>query len=349
MRIYKGRDYKYRIRTPIKEKNISSEYLHLANALKTLVDTEGQEIYRDISKLEGSLSSAIQAQHILMLKSITSQINILISNERFVDEETITEQMYCSLLREGYSRNIIIGILYAVFFSLNKTLKLSNTERKKLRGKDTFTYQKDATVIVNNDNVEEIKARIEQDDNNARVEFGRQILSGKIESYKGRITYAKGLVNEGLNYGSGNAARILGTDSLIEANNRLIPNDDYSRAYEYYTIYGAVAEGNGLKTSQTNIVDILNLGIYNRKMLVNYLVVAILCSLSFFIPTILDVLHLNVALSMPIAIGIVFSVLEIAVVIVGGLVRYFKPFFTQSWIFFLQILIWFVAMIIMIP
>ena len=91
MKIFEGRDYKYQIRRPIKEKHISSEYVKLANALKTLVDSEGQGVYSDTTKLEGYVSYAISLQHIAMISVIAPQINMLLSEERFVDEETVTE------------------------------------------------------------------------------------------------------------------------------------------------------------------------------------------------------------------------------------------------------------------
>lgn len=350
MRIFKGKDYKYLVRKPIKEKNISAEYVRLAKALKSLVDTEGQGVYVDATKLEDAVPPSISAQHIKMITTITPQIRTLLSNERFVDDETVTEQMYCALMRAGYSRNIISGLLYAVFFSLNKTLRLSGIERQKLRGEDVFSYQNDATVNVNDNNLEEIKSRIEQDDNNAKVELGVAILNGKLEKVVSVVSeeYAKRLLEEGLNHGSGKAAQVLGDNKLVHAVNMPFLNDNFSKAYEYYTIYGAVPSNNPT-VSHSRIIDVLNLGLFHQKMIFNYIVTAILFSISFFIPHLLSLLNLSTALVVPIKDCVILALFEMITVIVAAVVRYLRPFFTQGWIVFLQFLIWFIAMIIMIP
>ena len=347
MRIFKGKDYKYLVRKPVKEKNISAEYVRLAKALKSLVDTEGQGVYADVTKLEDSVPSAISAEHVKMITTIAPQIRTLLSNERFVDDETVTEQMYCALMRAGYSRNIISGLLYAVYFSLNKTLRLSGIERQKLRGEDVFSYQYDAPVNVNDNNLEEIKSRIEQDDNNAKVELGVAILNGKLEKVVSE-EYAKRLLEEGLNHGSGKAAQVLGDNKLVHAVNMPFLNDNFSQAYEYYTIYGAVPSTNPA-VSHSRIIDILNLGLFHQKMMLNYIVTAILFSVSFFIPHVLSLLNLSTALVVPIKDCVILSLFEMTTVIVAAVVRYIRPFFTQGWVVFLQFLIWFIAMIIMIP
>ncbi len=347
MRIFEGKDYKYRVRKPLKEKNVPAEYVRLAKTLKSIVDTKGQGVYSDTSMLAADDSSAISPQHVKMIVTITPQICMLLSNESFIDDETIIEQMYCCLLRAGYSRNIIAGLLYAVFFSLNKTLKLSNIERKRLRGDDTFSYQSEATVKVNDDNLDEIKALIEQNDTNAMVEFGTAILNGKLEKVRNE-GYAKRLLEEGLNHGSGMAAQVLGDNNLVHAINASISNDYYSKAYEYYTVYGAITSKSP-RVSHSRIIDILNLGLFNQKMLFNYIVTAIIFSFSFFVPYLLTLLNLNTPLMISVKSCVILTFFEMMTVVIGAVVRYVRPFLTQGWIILLQFLIWFIAMIIMIP
>ncbi len=347
MRIFEAKDYKYRVRKPLKEKNVSVEYVRLAKALKNIVDTEGQGVYSEVAKLSADDSSSISPQHIKMIDTITPQISMLLSNERFIDDETIIEQMYCGLLRAGYSRNIIKGLVYAVFFSLNKTLKISNTERKKLSGDDIFSYQSESTVIVNDDNLDEIKSHIEQNDTNTMVELGTAILSGKLEKIKNE-GYAVRLLEEGLNHGSGKAAQVLGDNNLVHAINASISNDYYSKAYEYYTAYGAITS-NSPRISHSRIIDILNLGLFHKKMLFNYIVTAVIFSLSFFVPYMLALLDLNIPLMISVRSCAIFTIIEMMTVVIGAVVRYVRPFFTQGWIMFLQFFIWFIAMIIMIP
>lgn len=347
MRIFEGKDYNYRVRKPLKERNVPAEYVRLAKALKNKVDTEGQRVYFDTNSFAADDSSSISPQHIKMIATITPQISMLLSNESFIDDETIIEQMYCGLLRAGYSRNLIVGLLYAVFFSLNKTLKLSSIERKRLYGDDIFSYQSDATVKVSDDNLDEIKARIEQNDTNAMVEFGTAILNGKLEKVKNE-GYAKRLLEEGLNHGSGKAAQVLGDNNLVHAINASISNDYYSKAYEYYTVYGAIT-GNSPRVSHSRIIDILNLGLFHKKMLFNYIVTAIIFSLSFFVPYLLSLLKLNTLLMISVRSCVILTVFEMMTVVIGAVVRCVRPFLTQGWIIFLQCLIWFIAMIIMIP
>ena len=78
VRIFEGKDYTYRIRKPVKAKHTSSEYVKLAKALKTLVDTEGQGVYSDTKKLENAVSSEIMSQHIKMNTKIAPNISILL-------------------------------------------------------------------------------------------------------------------------------------------------------------------------------------------------------------------------------------------------------------------------------
>lgn len=347
MRIFEGKDYNYRVRKPLKERNVPAEYVILAKALKNKVDTDGQRVYFDINSLAADDSSSISPQHIKMIATITPQISMLLSNESFIDDETIIEQMYCGLLRAGYSRNTIIGLLYAVFFSLNKTLKLSGIERKRLYGDDIFSYQSDSTVKVSDDNLEEIKARIEQNDTNAMVEFGTAILNGKLEKVRNE-GYAKRLLEEGLNHGNGKAAQVLGDNNLVHAINASISNDYYSKAYEYYTVYGAITS-NSPRVSHSRIIDILNLGLFHKKMLFNYTVTAIIFSLSFFVPYLLSLLNLNTVLMISVRSCVILTAFEMMTVVIGAVVRYVRPFLTQGWIILLQCLIWFIAMIIMIP
>lgn len=346
VKIFEEKDYKYHIRKPIKEKYISLEYVRLAKALKVLVDTEGTRVYGDTVKLGKSVSSEILPKHIKMITVIVPQINILLSNERFIDDETVTEQMYCSLLRNGYSRNIIIELLYAVFFSLNKTLKLSGIERKKLHGDDTFSYHQEETVNVDDNNIFRVKKRIQEDDSNAKVGMGIAILNGKVKKeFNGE--YARQLLEEGLNHGSGKAAQVLGDDKFVHAMHTPFLNDYYSKAYEYYTIYGAISNNNPIG-SHNRIIDILNLGHYHKKMLLNYLMTAVIFSLSVFVLYLLNLLNLNTPLDISIKGCVILTFFEIMTVAVGAVVRYFRPFFTQGWVVFLQFLIWFIALAAMI-
>ena len=263
--------------------------------------------------------------------------------------------MYCALLRKGFSRNIIVGLLYAIFFSLNKTLKLSGAEKKKLYGNDTFVYQRDASITVNNNNIDEVEALIKQGNNNAKVELGTAILNGNIEKYSGtdgangvlNQEHAKRLLEEGLNHGSGKAAQVLGDNKLVYARNMPFSHDYYSKAYEYYTIYGAISNNNP-SVSHSRIIDILNLGLFHQKMMFNFIVSAILFSLSFFIPFFLSLLNINTALNISIKGCVMLTLFEMLTVVIGAVVRYIRPFFTQGWIVFLQFLIWFIAMIVMI-
>lgn len=350
MRIFSGKDYTYRMRKTFKRSKVSAEYLQLANSLKSLVDNEGQDIYFDQNRLIEFADSAngITEMHIRMIMTIRPQIKLICDTSRFIEDETAIEQMYHALLTAGYSRNVISGFLYAVFFSLNKELKLSRLETEKLKGCDVFSYQKDKEILVNNSNIGIVEDLIKQSNQNAMVELGRQIFNGNIEKYKYNDTYAANLCKEALNRGSGKAAQVLGDHYLTKANARLVSNDDYSKAYEYYTAYGATTNSEYLAKSHQGIVDILNLGLYNHKMILNYFVIALIFSISFFIPFLLNYLGFHVILSMSIKNCIIFSAMEFMAAISGAVVRYVRPFFTQGWIVFLQSVLWLIGLIIMV-
>lgn len=347
-----SKNYKFSIRNPIKQNRIKPEYLKLARDLKCIVDKHGAIVFEDekhffdIAYMQNP--NMFKGEHIMMIKAIIPQIKLLYNENRFTDDETVVEQMYCVLLKNGISRNVIIGLLYAVFFSLGKTLKLSQTETKQLKGCDLFVYQQDRDIKVNDGNIEGIENLVKQSDNSAIVELGHQILEGNIKKYRYRITFANDLCEEGLNHGSGKAAQVLGDDKLMRAKQRLISNDDYSRAYEYYTTYGSMLDTTSSAKKRTGIVDILNLGIYNKKMVLNYIVSAVIFSLSLFIPIILREFGIQMDFLLSKSACMILSSLEFATVFLYAIIRHLRPFFTTTWVVFLQTLIWFIGLIIML-
>lgn len=352
MKTISANEYMYITRWPLKEQEISSEYLQLSRSLKTLVSMQGEEIYSDKERLAAAIKESklpyITEQHIKMISVILKQIASLLNKARFVDDETAVEQMYCFLLKNGYSRNSISGLIYAVFFSLDKQLKLSKVERERLCGKDTFVKSADRKVKVCNDNIGDVEAAVEKGDRSAMAEMGNQILIGKIEKYKADNSYGEELCEEALNYGSGRAARFLGNYFFERAKRRLLSNDDYSRAYEVYTVYGAKFDNDNLDKTHVTLVDIFNLGIYNQRMIFNYLLCAVAFSVTFFLPLLLNDMGVATTLTMPIAVSVTLTALEFLTVVFGIIVRRVRPFFTQGWIVLMQSVIWFVGLLIMV-
>ena len=344
MRVFSGKDYKNRIRTKTTTKKYS-ESEKLTKRLTDLINRYGKEAFFQDALLR---DNNIEENYIKMITTVRSQLTLFFDSRRPIDDETITEQMYCALLREGFNRNRILEFLSALFRSVGKELKLSSMEKMYLEGNETFKYSADETVRVDDSNISEIEARVERSDPNAMAELGWKILCGKIEKYKGQRRYARELCRTALNYGSGKAARYLGHEYVDIAEDSLISNDNYSKAYEYYTAYGAMSDSKYLKYSHGGIIKILNLGIYNRKMILNYVIIAVICSISFFFPRIVGLLGVNLTQSMSIGLCIAFSSVEFLVVIIGAVVRFFRPFFTQGWIVFLQAIIWMIGFIIMI-
>ncbi len=352
MNFFTGNDYRYVTRTPVNPKKVATEYAQLATALKEIVVDEGTIVYSSMETLKKAVKTrnltVVSDLHMDMICIVLPIIEILCDAGRPMDDDVAIDQFYYALLKSGYSRNLIFGLLYAIFFSLDKKLKLSRIEKKTLAGKDVFDYTEDKFVLINEENLASIEELVAKSDTNAMVELGREIFDGKIEKYAGKEWYATKLCKEGLNHGSSKAARVLGNAQLTRAKYWIFSNDYYSKAYEYYSIYGAKADGKALQKCRKSIVDILNLGVYNSKMIFNYIIIALIFSVSFFLPSIVDSMGISSILSMPIGICVLFSVLEFAVVIAGIVVRYLRPFFTQGWIVFLQSVIWLIGLLVMI-
>ena len=291
----------------------------------------------------------------LILDACPAQIQLLLSVDATAEQRAALDRVVRVLVLRNFNRNLALKYLYAMLDSLGRAPALYETECRDYSDGDGLEYRKtpdcptmqtvfdDAGAVIP-DQVEKLESIANRGDRDARALLGYLVIHGHISTYKEK---------EGVQLLRNAAARgsQLATEQLTEyhfENARVTPyvNVHYRRALEYATTLGQL---NSSAPAHERVAALINSGVYQKRLLKNFIFLAIVLIGSFLLlPFCRPLLGIDLNITAGPLIPILAAAAEILLVVLGAVRIKQHPLNSHAIYMFGMFFVWMAGMLAVI-